>query len=63
MAEHAYNNSITSVTGMTPFYANYGRHPESQNPQRPKVMNPASYAYAHWIAGALERGKKALTAA
>ena len=32
MAEHAYNNSTTSVTGMTPFYANYGRHPESQNP-------------------------------
>ena len=26
MAEHAYNNSITSATRMTPFYANYGRH-------------------------------------
>ena len=23
MAEHAYNNSVTSATGMTPFYANY----------------------------------------
>ena len=32
MAEHAYNNSITSATGITPFYPNYGRHPESQNP-------------------------------
>ena len=32
MAEHAYNNSITSATSLTPFYANYGRHPESQNP-------------------------------
>ena len=63
MAEHAYNNSITSATGMTPFYANYGRHPESQNPQRTEVMNPASHAYAHWIAGALERGKTALIAA
>ena len=48
---------------MTPFYANYGRHPESQNPQRTDVMNPASHAYAHWIAGALERGKTALIAA
>ena len=26
-------------------------------------MIPASHAYAHWIAGALERGKKALLAA
>ena len=26
-------------------------------------MNPASHAYAHWIASALERGKTALIAA
>ena len=63
MAEHAYNNSVTSATGMTPFYANYGRYPELQNPQRTKAMNPSSHAYAHWIAGALNRGKKALEAA
>ena len=63
MAEHAYNYSMTSATGMTPFYTNYGRHPELQNPQRTEVMNPASHAYAHWIAGALDRGKKALEAA
>ena len=55
MAEHAYNNSVTSATGLTPFYTNYGRHPESQYPQRTEVMNPASHAYAHWIAGALDR--------
>ena len=48
---------------MTPFYTNYRRHPESQNPQRSEVMNSASHAYAHWIAGALDRGKKALEAA
>ena len=63
IAEHAYNNSVTSATGMTPFYANYGRHPKLQNPQRTEVMNPASQAYAQWIAGALDRGKKALEAA
>ena len=63
MAEHGYNNSVTSATDMTPFYANYGRHPESQNPQRTEVMNPPSHAYAHWIAGALECGKTALIAA
>ena len=63
MAEHTYNNSVTSMTGMTPCYANYARHPELQNPQRTEVLNPASHAYAHWIAGALEYGKTALIAA
>ena len=63
MAARAYNNSVTSVTGMTPFNSNYGRHPELQNPQWMEVMNPASHAYTHWIAGTLDRGKKALEAA
>ena len=63
IAEHTYNNSVTSATGMTPFFANYRRYPESQNPQRTEVMNPASHAYAHWITGALDRGKTALIAA
>ena len=63
MAEHAYSNSVTSATGMTHFYNNYGEHPESLNPQRMEVMNPASRAYAHWIKGAFENGKKALEAA
>ena len=63
MAEYAYNNSVTSTTGMTPFYANYERYPESQNPQRTEVLNPASNGYAHWIAGALNRGKTAREAA
>ncbi len=27
MAEYAYNNSVTSATGETPFNTNYGRHP------------------------------------
>ena len=62
-AEHAYNSSMTSVTWITVFYANYRRHPELQNPQRTEVMNSASHTYAHWIAGALDRGKKALDSA
>ena len=37
--------------------------PRATNPQRTEVMNAASHAYAHWIAGALDRGKKALEAA
>ena len=27
MANNAYNNLVTSGTGMTPFYSNYERHP------------------------------------
>ena len=30
MAEYAYNNSTTSATGMSPFYANYEFHPETE---------------------------------
>ncbi len=30
IAQFVYNNSKHSITGVTPFYANYGKHPESQ---------------------------------
>ena len=63
MAAHAYNNSVTSATGMTPFYANYGRHPETHNPQRTEVMYPATHAHVLWIKGAFEKGKIVLEAA
>ena len=63
MAYPAYNTSVTSATRMTLFYPNYGWHPESQNPLSTEVMNPASHSYAHWIAGTLNRGKEALSAA
>jgi hypothetical protein len=29
LAEFAYNNTITTAHGMTPFHANYGYHPSS----------------------------------
>ena len=32
--------------------------PRVANPQRMEVMNPASHAYTHWIAGALDWEKK-----
>ena len=62
MAEHAYNNSMTTATGTTPFYANYGRHPETINPQAQDVMHPVSHAYSHWMIGIVEEGRNALDA-
>jgi hypothetical protein len=62
MAEHAYNNSTTTATGLTPFFANYGRHPVTTTPLPTDVKNPASRAYAHWMEGTIEENKKALEA-
>ena len=62
MAEYAYNNSMTTATGLTPFYANYGFHPETTAPRRTEVKNPASLAYAHWMTGTIEQNRKALEA-
>ena len=63
MAEHAYNNSVTSASGITPFYANYGRHPESLNPRKTDVLNPASNIYAHWMKNTFQDNLEALEAA
>ena len=47
VAEFAYNNSVTTVNSMSPFYANYGFHPVAMGPVPAEPLNPASKAYAH----------------
>ena len=32
LAEYSYNNSVTTATQMSPFYANYGFHPRTTWP-------------------------------
>jgi len=63
MAEFAYNNSVTTATGMSPFYANYGFHPTAANPTAASSRKPASMAYAHWMYSVDEDVVKALEAA
>jgi len=47
--ECAYNNSVTSGTGLSPFYANYGFHPRTNWPTEVVVGNPASETYVHYV--------------
>jgi hypothetical protein len=50
MAEFAYNNSRTTATGHSPFYANYGFHPNSGTSQpRTDTLPVSSKAYGHWM--------------
>jgi transposase InsO family protein len=47
MDEFAYNNSVTTATGLSPFDAKYGFHPTNTNPAAGNSFNPASRVYAH----------------
>jgi len=49
MAEFAYNNSVTTGNGTSPFYANYGFHWIAISPASTEPLNPASKVYAHWM--------------
>jgi hypothetical protein len=49
MAEFTYNNSVTSATGLSLFYVNYGYYPIASNPIATAVCDPVSKAYAHWM--------------
>jgi hypothetical protein len=60
MAEFAYNNSVTSATGLSLFYANYSYHPIASNPIVTAAHNPASKAYAHWMYTVHKSAKLAL---
>jgi hypothetical protein len=50
LAEFAYNNSVTSAHGMTPFYANYCYHPSAGTaPTETNTLSVSSVAYGHWM--------------
>ena len=50
MAEFSYNNSKHSATTLTPFYANYGFHPQtSLLPPSPNSTTPAADSYVQQL--------------
>jgi hypothetical protein len=48
-AEYAYNNSASSATNFSPFYANYGFHPRTSWGKEPEdIKNPTAQCRVHW---------------
>jgi len=60
IGEYTYNNSLTTATGLSPFYANYGFHPWTSWPVEIEVMNLAGRNYAHWMVSVHAFCKKTL---
>ena len=60
LAEHAYNNSATNAHGMSPFYANYGFHPQTEWMKEREACNPGAGLYAHWMQTTHQKAKAAL---
>ena len=60
LAELAYNNSATNAHGLTPFYANYGFHPQTEWMKEREAQNPGADLYSHWMKGVHKKAHKAL---
>jgi hypothetical protein len=61
LSEYAYNNSVTTATGQSPFYTNYGYNPRTNWPTEAEVVNPTSDLYAHFIRGVHDSALTRLT--
>ena len=60
LAEFAYNNSATSAHGMTPFFANYGLHPQMEWLKEREAQNPGANMYGHWMKTIHQKGRESL---
>jgi len=60
LAEHAYNNSTTKAHGMSPFYANYGFHPQTEWMKEREAQTPGAGLYVHWMQVTHQHARKAL---
>jgi len=60
LAEFENNNSLKNAHGLTPFYANYGFHPQTEWMKEREAQNPGAGLYSQWIKAVHEKAYKAL---
>jgi len=60
LAEHAYNHSATNTHKMTPFFANYQFHPQTEWMTEREADNPGATLYAHWMQDIHRQAKQTL---
>jgi len=60
LAEHAYNNSATNAHKMTPFFAKYHFHPQTEWMKEREPHNPGETMYAHWMQDIHRQAKQTL---
>jgi len=60
LAEHAYNNSRTNAHKMTPSFANYSFHPQTEWMREREAHNPGVTMYAHWMHDIHQQAKQTL---
>ena len=59
-AEYVYNNSKASANKLTPFFANYGFHPQTEWMKERETQNPRGTMYAHWMKAIQENARTTL---
>jgi len=60
LAVYAYNNSVTTGHNMTPFFANYGYHPQTKWLKEREAQNPGANLYAHWMQTIHQQARQSL---
>ena len=60
LAEYAYNNPKASAHMLTPFFANYGFHPQTPWMKERDVQNPGATMYTHWMQTVQNKARKTL---
>ena len=60
LAEHGYNNSATNAHKMTPVFANYGFHRQTEWIIEREAHNPGATMYAHWMQDIHQQAKRML---
>ena len=60
LAEYAYTNSVTTAHDMTPFFADYGYHPQTAWLKDQEAQNPGANLYAHWMHTLYQQARQSL---